>query len=106
MDKLLTVLQETGIPYAYDHFSEGEAPEPPFVCYLFFGSNNFAADGHVYYKINEVHVELYTDCKDLSVERTLEDALDQHGIFYEKSEVWIESEMLYEVLYVFDEEAD
>ena len=37
MDKLLTVLQETGIPYAYDHFSEGEAPEPPFVCYLFFG---------------------------------------------------------------------
>lgn len=106
MDKLLTVLQETGIPYAYDHFSEGEAPEPPFVCYLFFGSNNFAADGHVYYKINEVHVELYTDCKDLSVERTLEDALDQHGIFYEKSEIWIESEKLYEVLYVFDEEAD
>ncbi len=106
MDKLLTVLQETGIPYAYDHFSEGEAPEPPFVCYLFFGSNNFAADGHVYYKINEVHVELYTDCKDLSVERTLEDALDQHGIFYEKSEVWIESEKLYEVLYAFDEEAD
>lgn len=106
MDKLLTVLQETGIPYAYDHFTEGEAPELPFVCYLFFGSNNFAADGHVYYKINEVHVELYTDCKDLSVERTLEDALDQHGIFYEKSEVWIESEKLYEVLYVFDEEAD
>lgn len=106
MDKLLTVLQETGIPYAYDHFTEGEAPEPPFVCYLFFGSNNFAADGHVYYKINEVHVELYTDYKDLSVERTLEDALDQHGIFYEKSEVWIESEKLYEVLYVFDEEAD
>ena len=106
MDKLLTVLQETGIPYAYDHFSEGEAPEPPFVCYLFFGSNNFAADGHVYYKINEVHVELYTDCKDLSVERTLEDALDQHGIFYEKSEVWIESEKLYDVLYVFAEEAD
>lgn len=106
MDKLLTVLQETGIPYAYDHFSEGEAPEPPFVCYLFFGSNNFAADGHVYYKINEVHVELYTDCKDLSVERTLEDALDQHGIFYEKSEVWIESEKLYEVLYVFDEPAN
>ena len=106
MDKLLTVLQETGITYAYDHFSEGEAPEPPFVCYLFFGSNNFAADGHVYYKINEVHVELYTDYKDLSVERTLEDALDQHGIFYEKSEVWIESEKLYEVLYVFDEEAD
>lgn len=104
MDKLLTVLQETGIPYAYDHFSEGEAPEPPFVCYLFFGSNNFAADGHVYYKINEVHVELYTDCKDLSVERTLEDALDQHGIFYEKSEVWIESEKLYEVLYTFEME--
>ena len=29
---------------------------------------------------------------------------DQHGIFYNKTEVWIESEKLYEVLYSFETE--
>ena len=46
-------------------------------------------------------MELYTDQKDLAAERKLEDALDGCGIFYEKSETWIDSEKLYEVLYVF-----
>ena len=30
--------------------------------------------------------------------------LDKHGIFYARSEVWIESEKLYEVLYSFEME--
>ena len=101
MEELLQILNETQIPFAYHHFAEGESPEPPFICYLFPGSNNFSADGKVYYKINEVHIELYTDLKDLAVEQQLEDVLNEHGIFYNKSETWIESEKLYEVLYTF-----
>lgn len=102
MEELLQILSETSIPFAYHHFAEGESPEPPFICYLLPGSNNFSADGKVYYKINEVHIELYTDLKDLAVERQLEDVFDEHGIFYNKSETWIESEKLYEVLYTFE----
>ena len=34
MDKLLDILKSAGFPYAYDHFAEGEAPDPPFLCYL------------------------------------------------------------------------
>ena len=102
MEELLQILSETQIPFAYHHFAEGESPEPPFICYLLLGSNNFSADGKVYYKINEVHIELYTDLKDLAVEQQLEDVLDEHGIFYNKSETWIESEKLYEVLYTFE----
>ena len=104
MEALLQILSETQIPFAYHHFAEGESPEPPFICYLLPGSNNFSADGKVYYKINEVHIELYTDLKDLAVEQQLEDVLDEHGIFYNKSETWIESEKLYEVLYTFEME--
>ena len=104
MEELLQILNETQIPFAYHHFAEGESPEPPFICYLLPGSNNFPADGKVYYKINEVHIELYTDLKDLVVEQQLEDVLDEHGIFYNKSETWIESEKLYEVLYIFEME--
>ena len=61
IEKLVAMLNEIGVPFAYDHFAEGEAPDPPFICYLLPGSDNFAADGQVYYKINEVHIELYSD---------------------------------------------
>lgn len=102
MEELLRMLNEVQIPFAYHHFAEGESPEPPFICYLLLESNNFAADGRVYYKINEVHIELYTDLKDLAVEQKVENVLDAHGVFYNKSETWIESEKLYEVLYTFE----
>ena len=102
MEELLQVLNEMQIPFAYHHFAEGESPDPPFICYLLPGSNNFSADGKVYYKINEVHIELYTDWKDLAVEQGVEAVLDEHGVFYNKSEIWIESEKLYEVLYTFE----
>ena len=102
IDKFVEMLQEMEIPFAYDHFAEGESPEPPFICYLLPGSNNFAADGKVYFRINQVRIELYTDSKDLSVERKVEMVLDESGIFYNKSEVWIQSEKLYEVLYSFE----
>ncbi len=104
MKELIAILEEVGIPFAYDHFAEGESPNPPFLCFLLPGSDNFAADGRVYFKINEVRVELYTDSKDLSAEQSVEAVLDQHGIFYEKSETWIDSEKLYEVLYQFEME--
>ena len=106
MEQIVKILEETGLPFAYDHFAEGESPDPPFICYLVPNSDNFAADGKVYYKINELHIELYTDCKDLSAEQKLEDVLDAYGIYYEKSEVWIESEKLYEVLYTFEMEVN
>ena len=104
MDELMEIMKETGLPFAYDHFAEGESPNPPFITFLLPGSNNFAADGKVYKKINEVHIELYTDEKKPETEALVEDVLDDHEIFYEKTEVWIESEKLYEVLYSFERE--
>ena len=104
MDNLVQMLNQMGLPFAYDHFAEGEAPNPPFLCYLLPGSNNFAADGRVYHKASIVHLELYTDRKDPSLEHTVETVLDASEMFYEKSEVWIGSEKLYEVLYTFEME--
>ena len=106
MDRLLELLNELGIPYAYDHFAEGESPEPPFICYLLPGSNHFIADGRVYYKINEVRLELYTDSKDTALEQQVEKVLDTRAIVYGKTETWIESERLFEVLYSFEMEGE
>ena len=87
MERLTTILDSIGIPYAYDHFTEGESPDPPFICFLLPGSDNFAADGRAYFKIDEVHIELYTDRKDLRSEKRVEDALDAASVFYAKSEI-------------------
>lgn len=51
-----------------------------------------------------MNIELYTDLKSPETEKKLEDALDKHRVFYNKSEVWIETEKLYEVLYTFEME--
>ena len=104
IENIVEMLQEMHIPFAYDHFAEGESPEPPFICYLIPGSDNFAADGKVYFKMNEVRIEVYTDFKDLDLESRVEGVLDGHEIFYNKSETWIQSEKLYEVMYSFEME--
>ena len=97
--EVLKMMDEMKLPYAYHHFVEGESPDPPFLVFLYPNSDNFAADGMVYFKVNRLNIELYTDLKDVELEEIVEAVLDKHGIFYEKSEVWIESENLYEVLY-------
>ncbi len=102
MEELVQIIKEMNIPFAYDHFAEGESPDPPFICYLLPGSDNFAADGKAFYKISEVRIELYTDFKDPSLEERVTTVLDEHGIFYATDEVWIEDEKLYEVTFEFE----
>ena len=101
-DEVVNMAEETGLPVAYDHLAEGESPDPPVLVFLFPSSANFSADGPVYAKINALHFELYTDKKEPEIEAMVEAVLDQRGIFYDKSEVWIPDERLYEVLYTME----
>lgn len=102
MEELIKIMDEIGLTYAYDHFAEGESPDPPFICYLLPQDDNFAADGIVYYKISGVRIELYTDYKNPAIEEKVTAVLDSNGIFYAKNEVWIEDEKLYEVAFEFE----
>ena len=97
--EVVQMVRSIGLPFAYDHFAEGESPDPPFLVYLYPRADNFSADGVAYHKQDILHIELYTDKKDLSLEAEVEAVLERHGLFYEKSEVWIAEEKLYEVLY-------
>lgn len=56
MELLTAMLAKSDITYTYDNFAEGEAPEPPFLCYLLPGSDHFAADGRAYFKVHEVRM--------------------------------------------------
>lgn len=93
------MVKSTGMPVAYHHFEEGQSPDPPFMVYLYPGTNNFSADGIVFQGVNQLDLELYTDKKDLDAEKKVEAVLKKHGFFYEKTETYLETEKMYEVLY-------
>lgn len=97
MDEVLKALRTLKLPMAYNHFAEGESPPPPFLCYLVTRSHNFFADSRVYQKVDRLSVELYSDRKDPKLEAKVEKVLS--SFCWEKSEVFIESEKLYQIIY-------
>ena len=100
--ELVTTLEAAGYPVVYSHFTEtpnNPIPSPPFITYLVPNSSNFFADNKIYQKINNVDVELYTSKKDLQAEATLESLLDDNELAYEKTETWIESQGLFQIIY-------
>lgn len=101
MDRLIKILKKINIDYAYHHFPEGSNIPPPFMVYNFPEDRNFSADGYAYHKGLYLHLEVYTECKDIKLEKQIEEILDKERIFYRKTELWIESEKLYEILYEF-----
>ena len=92
-----SILVSTGYPVAYNHFKK--PPQTPYIVYLFTDSNNFSADNRAYAKINRYQIELYTNKKDNAAEQNVENILDNAEIFYDKSEIYIESEGLFQTLY-------
>lgn len=91
------LLKTTGLPVTYRAWPENEAPPLPFVCYVEAGSNNFAADGVVYYPVKRMQVELYTKLKDPDAEVKVETALS--SFFWEKTETYLSTEKCYQILY-------
>lgn len=67
-EEVKALVEEMGLPYAYDHFAEGESPDPPFICLLYPKAENFGADNLVYYHFNRLDIEVYTDYKDPDME--------------------------------------
>ena len=103
MLELKTLLEQLNIPVAYDHFNT--ATTPPFLAFRRESTSNFGADNKVYKKINNYYVELYTEYKNPALEESLESIFNANNIFYEvQSEDYIESEQMYEVVYVISAE--
>lgn len=96
---IMDMVQSIGLPFAYDHFNEGESPAPPFVIFRFPGDANFSADGVAYIQGKQLDIELYTDYKDQELEDRIAEILEDNGIYYDRTETWIPTEKLYEVLY-------
>lgn len=97
LEEIKNLLESTGFPITYRDWPESEAPPMPYICYLVSYSNNFAADGGVYCKINHIQIELYTKLKDPEAEDKVEKALS--SLFWDKTETYIDTEKCYQILY-------
>ena len=110
MDKLIALLDSIELPYALNAFPTKSKsytpPEPPFMCYIFTGSDNIGADNKVWKRVENVSIELYTDAKDPTQEAKIRNALDNAGIFYETTETNLPSDRLYMVVFSFQMEVN
>ena len=102
LSEFKTILEATGFPVAYTHFTETAnepLPQPPFIVYLAAYSSNFMADNKVHIPIKNVQIELYTDKKDLDAEAKVEAVLNEHEIPFQTSEIFIDGEQIYQKIY-------
>ena len=72
------LLERFGFPFAYDHFAEGEGPDPPFLVYRYPKADNFAADGVAYFKQDVLHILMETTDANIVL---LENAASETGKF-------------------------
>lgn len=105
-----TMLAETKLPSTYFSYPEKGAPPLPYIVWYLPQSNNFVADDLVYKPISALNIELYTDNKDFTTEATVETVLNNWHMVWQKSEAYLDTEHMYEVLYemqiVIDEETN
>lgn len=93
------MIREAGLPTAYYQYPVKEVPPLPYTVYYYPNTDNFGADDKVYTKINALNIELYTKDKSPTIEAQVENVLASHNLFWNKTEAYLDSEKMYEVLY-------
>ncbi|UTI42103.1 hypothetical protein [Niallia sp. RD1] len=103
INDLMKLLEEgTGLPVAYFQFIETDdtpLPSLPNICVVALDSNNFFADDTVYLESENVDIELYTKDKSPSTEAIVKNVLKENNLPFQKNEVWIESQKVFQITY-------
>ena len=93
------MISTMGLSYAYRFFPLNEAPQLPYIVFYYPNNDDFSADNENYVPIVNVNIELYTENKDFDTESSVEAVLKQNGFSFTKSEYYLQTEQMYEVLY-------
>lgn len=94
---LIQEMRALGFPCAYHHFNT--PPEPPYTVVLYAYSSDVQADNQNYAEVGNYQLELYHTIKHPPSEKKIEDKLRELRLPYEKTESYIESEGLYQIIY-------
>lgn len=97
--EIKTMLGQTSLQSTYYSWPDKQAPELPYLVWYLPSTDNFAADDKVYKQIQALNIELYTKTKDFAKEAAVEAVLDNWGMIWNKTEVYLDDEQMFEVLY-------
>ena len=98
--QLIALLDTLTVPSFY-----GQAPvgtSLPFIAIHSEEPDNFAADNNVYCEKWNFRLDLYTVEKDLAIEADIKKLLNDNGIFWTKTEEYIDSQSCWEVEFAFE----
>ena len=96
------MIESIGLPSNYYQWPESKAPDLPYNLFYYPERADFFADSINYQKITVLNIEFYSEEKDFENEELIEAVLEQYGLTYSKEEQYIDSERMYEVLYVIN----
>ena len=95
---LFRQLQSLGLPVAYGYHSEWK--DPPYLCIIGAGQEQFPADDTYYTTRNLTQIEYYFAKKDANFEESIEQLLLGQGLLYDKSEdVYLEDQDIFLIYY-------
>lgn len=90
-------MESIGLPCVYHKWSK--APPLPYTVILHTDNGDMMADNHNYLEIGNYQLELYTAIKHPPTEKKVEQWLKDHRIPYDKTEVFLDSEDMFQVVY-------
>lgn len=93
------LMKDIGIAYAYYTWPENGAPDLPYLCYYFPTGTTESADNTVWNGVLALNIELYTARRSTENEAKVEKALADYDLPFERSEIYLSDEHMYEVLY-------
>ena len=97
--EIADMVESIGLPFTYYSFPIGNVPNLPYIVFYYPTNDDFSADNLNYVKAVRLNLELYTKNKDFATEELVENVLNSHGLFFARSESYLDSEEMYEVLY-------
>lgn len=99
---LKSILKELNLPIAYRCFAPGQVPALPYIVYYADEDVAFYADDIVYHEGYAVTIEVYTEYKDIELEKRVKQLLNDNQLSYESYESFLDSEGMYLKAYEID----
>lgn len=95
--EVIAGMESIGLPCVYNKWPE--APALPYTVIFHTDNGDMTADNHNYLDIGNYRLELYTAIKQPPTEKKVEQWLKDHRITYEKTEVFLGSEDMFQIIY-------
>ena len=96
---IIAGMTSIGLPCAY--YEWDVAPPLPYTLIVHTDNEDLMADNHNYQDVGNYRLELYTAIKHPPTEKKVEQWLKDHRMPYDKTEVFLDSEDMFQIIYEF-----